>query len=262
MNQLTDGRIRGALAAVVETARRAVFNWKTVSMGYLLFGLLLWLVWLFLTMREATTTQVVLGLVLCPAMILLLFFVLQSLGLRAMRIGAGPIDKLRQSLGDFWRLLLVTIPLALIVLLVLLGLEQLAGLLGDRIGEAVIGRVGTVFLLLVPLWAIHVWITTVRMGLRQGVRAIRSRLPRVFAPSGLLVYLVIVGITAGLASACFFVRTPVTNEWLELSIFGVRVAIGLTIVYLGWLMTLGALGELTATLDLEELDGRKSADLS
>ncbi len=262
------GRMRLALAAVTEAVRRLVFNWKTLLLAYLLYGLLLGLIYFFVTTREATMIQVLLGIVVLPILVIVLFFFLQALGLHLPRLGAGPLIKLRLALADSLRLLLATIPLALVVWLILGGFDRLgewfAG--GDGDGSSrlsgVIDRAQSIVILILPLCAIHIWIVTVRRGAVAGIRSIWKDLPRIFAPVGIVIYAVIAGLTTLLAWICLFNRPPVDQEWIELYLFGARVVLGLTIIFFGWLLLLGSIWEHTAQLDLREVDQAGSPDHS
>src|SRR5215468_8215560 len=48
-----------------------------------------------------------------------LFFLIQAMGLSYVRIGVGAAYLLKRSLGDFWRILLASLPLILLAWLIL-----------------------------------------------------------------------------------------------------------------------------------------------
>jgi hypothetical protein len=69
-----------------------------------------------------------------------------------------------------------------------------------------------------------------------------------------LIYLLVVTVFGAIAYFLFFTRTPAKNEWMDLWFVGARVSLALTAIFLGWMITLGAIAELTARRAMGELE--------
>jgi hypothetical protein len=231
----------------IKTAGRKIFtNWGASLISFLIYGALLGVIYLFFTTREATTFQVLLTIMILPLVAIFLFFLLQAMGLSYVR-GVGVGYLLKSALSDSWKLLLVTIPLILIACLILL--------LGGRINSRVVTYLHYLLLYLVfPLIAIHLWLSTVRDGIALAFRGIWRSIKDALGPRSLLIYALLVLIFGVAAYFLFFTKTPLSGEWAELWLFGVRFVAALLAIFTGWLLTLGSLAELTAKHDLKESD--------
>lgn len=257
--------IKQAMAAIGEAMRKLFSNWGTLLLALLLYGLWIGAIYLFLTTREATTLQVVLSLGVYPLLALLLFFTLQALGLSAVRVGVGPGYKLKRALKDCWKILLISLPILLLLWLTIRGADWLEQYLVRQIYSAetptgkwklTLVEWAETFLLyfVFPLWAIHWWMIAVREGVWGAVKATGRVLLRAFAPGSVLIYVLVVAVFGGLAWLCFFKGPRIGDEWLELYLFGGRVVLGLILVFLGWLVTLGAMAEWTARHEMAALE--------
>ncbi len=232
----------------IKTAGRKIFtNWAASLISFLIYGALLGVVYLFFTTREATTLQVLLTILILPLAAIFLFFVMQAMGLSYVRHGVGLGYLLKRALSDSWKLLLVSIPLLLIAILVLF----LGGTINSR---AMIYLSYLILYLALPLIAIHLWLSTVRDGIAGAFRGIGGSIKQAMGPRSLLIYALVVMVFGMVAYFLFFTKTPLSGEWAELWLFGARLAAALLSVFTGWLLTLGALAELTAKPALKESD--------
>ena len=231
----------------------------------MLYGLWIGAIYLFLTTREATTLQVVLSLVVYPLAAILLFAILQALGLSAVRVGVGPGYKLKRALKDGWKILLISVPILLLAWLTIRGADWLEQYLVRQIYSAetptgkwkltLVAWAETFLLYFVfPLWAIHWWIVAVRQGIWGALKATGRVWLRAFAPGSVMIYVLVVAVFGCLAWLCFFKGPKIADEWTELYLFGGRVVLGLILVFLGWLLTLGAMAEWTARREMAALD--------
>jgi hypothetical protein len=230
----------------IKTAGRKIFtNWGASLISFLIYGALLGVIYLFFTTREATAIQVLLSIMILPLVAIFLFFLMQAMGLSYVQIGVGVGYLLKRALSDSWKLLLVTIPLILIASLILL--------LGGRINSRVVTYLHYLLLYLVfPLIAIHLWLSTVRDGIGVAFRGIWKSIKDALGPRSLLIYALLVMIFGVFAYFLFFTKTPLSDEWAELWLFGARFAAALLSIFTGWLLTLGSLAELSAKHSLKE----------
>src|ERR1700730_10686973 len=114
--------------SIAIAARSVSRNWKSMLLIAAVYACLLVVLYFFVSVREASLTQVVLTFALAIAAPLL-FFVLQAMIAGA---AASETDKLasgtliRKALTSFWKLLLITLPLIALAVLIayLLGKAQ------------------------------------------------------------------------------------------------------------------------------------------
>jgi hypothetical protein len=257
--------IKDVFESIGSAARKMLTNWGALLISLLLYVALIGsLYYFFMHLREATNTQVFLN-VLIPLIALLIFFLVQAIGLSYVRIGVGPIYLFKRALKDSWKLLLVSLPLALLAWLIIylfdkLGATYFSGIetMESPWRSRLVIVVDWVRILLlyfvIPLLAIHLWISVVREGVRATFKGIGRSLAHAFSPRSVLAYLVIVVVFGVIAYFLFFTLTPAKNEWVELWVHGGRLAAALLVVFIGWLLTLGSLAELTARGAMSELE--------
>lgn len=253
--------IKDVFASIGAAARKLVTNFGAVLVAFLLYALLWMAGYVFVTTREATQLQVALSLLVLPLLAVVVFFVLQAIGLSYVRIGVGAGYLIKRAMQDFWKLLIVSLPL----LLLAWGLWKLFGYLDHRfVASAKPQNRGmelaiTVlrwlcFYLILPLWAIHLWMTAIRQGLGPALKGIGRSLLAAFSPRSVLIYVLVIAIFGALAYFIAFTETHVKSEWGELWLVGIRFALALLLPFLGWMLALGALAEMTARRALKELE--------
>jgi hypothetical protein len=229
-----------------------------------MYSALLGAIYLFFTIREATATQVALNLIL-PIAVVALFFMIQAMGLSYVRIGVGPAYLLKRSLDDCWRILLASLPLILIAWLIvyLFGkADQAYFTVSDAAGSrsmvwglgAIAAHAVQILLLhvLLPLIAIHLWIATVRGGLAAAFKGFIRVVTRALAPRSLLIYSAICVVFGVIVYLLLFKTITFKSEWTELWIVGIKTALALLLTFIGWLLTLGSMAELTTRREMLE----------
>ena len=112
--------------SIVAAARNVLSNWKTMLLIGAVYALLLALLYLFVSIKEATLAQVTLTFAFAIT-VPLLFFILQAMIAsgsevrnegenRSEHVTAGFV--LRRSLSSFWKLILITLPLIALAVLI------------------------------------------------------------------------------------------------------------------------------------------------
>src|SRR5262245_25080439 len=193
----TKNMVKDVFEAIAAAALKMITNWGALLITLLLYLLLLSSLYLFFTTREATTVQVLLTLLVLPIASILVFFLLQAMGLSYVRIGVGPGYLLKRALNDCWKLLLVSLPIILLAWLIVYLTNQVETYLVHQVygAPAPVGKwrltalewVKILLLYFVlPLIAIHLWIATVREGIGRAFRNIGHSLARAFAPRSVL----------------------------------------------------------------------------
>jgi hypothetical protein len=256
--------IKDVTESILTAGRKIFTNWGALLISFLLYAALHSVLYLLITTREATFLQILLTFTL-PLVALFLFFTLQALGLSYIRIGVGPGYLLKRALKDCWKLLLMSLPLILLAWLIVYSfgkaetylLNQISGAdppLGNwKLTSINWARVLLLYFVL-PLIAIHVWISTLHEGIGAAITSIGRSVTRAFSPRSMLIYLSVVAIFGAIAYFLFFTKTPVENDWVELWLFGARLAMAMVFVFLGWLLTLGSLAELTVRGAMSEME--------
>lgn len=248
--------IKDIFHSIVAAAQRLFANWAALVISLLLYLALIGSVYTFFTIREATATQVALNLVL-PIVSVGLFFLIQAMGLSYMRIGVGAGYLLKRSLKDCWMILLASIPLILLAWLIVYIFgkvdqtffsESLTTESKIRAWGAIAVNAAQIFLLffLLPLIAIHLWITTVREGVASAFKGFGRSVARAFSPRSLLIYAVICAVFGGIAYFLLTQQTTFKGAWTQLWVVGIKTALLFLVVFIGWLLTLGSLTEMTA----------------
>ena len=261
--------------SIASAARDVSRNWQPMLLIAAVYACLLVVLYFFVSVREASLTQVVLTFALAIAAPLL-FFLLQAMIAGA---AATETDKLtsgalvRKALTSFWKLLLITLPLiALAILLAyLLGKAQArfgttlnpTTELPRRMANAANAREAArpidwraailstlrylAFGLVLPLTAIHLWLATSKEGLGPAIKKLKTLLARAFAPQSVLTYIVGFLIFAVIPYFLLFKTIPTKHAWLEVSLLAARLAIVFTLTLLGWVMTVKAISLLSTS---------------
>lgn len=264
--------------ALMTATRRVFSNWQSLLLVALVYAALLGLLYLFVSIREATLTQVTLTFAFAVALPLL-FFILQAMivsgGARGpAKEGGSETDQaparfvLRKSLTSFWKLILISLPLIALAILIayLLGKAQnrfgqtpeainniprtlAANANPQRAPRPIDWRVALFstlrylsFGLVLPLLTIHLWLATVHDGLSGATKRIASLLSRAFAPQSVLIYIVGFMIFAVAPYFLLFKTTQSGHAWLELFLLVARLAVVFVLTLFGWVITVRALG--------------------
>lgn len=234
-----------ALRDIAESARGLWRNRRALLMFFVTYIVMLGTTALFVTTREATIRQVLLTfatLLAAPA----LFFLLQAMCVNFTET-TSVAEMLKQSLKNFWKLMIASIPVILVAVALYLLLGKIEAQFTSPHAKAEWPRVifSTLRLLLfglvVPLTSIHLWIALTREDVRSVLRSIRSIVAQAFAPRSVLTYacgLVLFGVLPYLLA---ILRTSFGREWVEVTLLSARLFLAFCFILLGWVITVGAL---------------------
>lgn len=260
--------------SIAAAARNVLRNWQSLLLIAAVYASLLAVLYLFVWVKEATYAQVTLTFASAVA-VPLLFFVLQAMiasgGSRAAEIAAQPEHEsagfvLKKSLSNFWKLLLITLPLIALAILIAYLLGKAQGRWGQPQSalpalhpmasanqthaqpiEWRVALFSTVrylaFGLVLPLMAIHLWLATVRDGLVVAIRRIATLLSRAFGPQSVLIYIAGFLIFAVAPYFLLLKTTQTKHAWLELVLLVARLAIVFALTLFGWTITVRALAQ-------------------
>ena len=264
--------------SLVGAARSVFRNWQSTLLIAAVYASLLALLYLFVSIREATLAQVTLTFAFAVA-VPLLFFILQAMiasGSARQLAGEGSSQTeqvgarfvLTRGLTSFWKVLLISLPLIALAILIWYLLAKAQNHFGQNINEPAlipprplaatpnathaarpinwkVALFSTIrylsFGLVLPLAAIHIWLATVRDGLGGALRKIATLLARAFAPQSVLIYVAGFLIFAVVPYFLLFKTTQTKHAWLELSFLIARLAVVFALTLFGWTITVLAL---------------------
>ena len=266
--------------SIVTAARNVFRNWQSMLLIAAVYASLLALLYLFVSIKEATLAQVIMTFAFAVAAPLL-FFILQAMiagGSARQTPGesTGGTEQLtaglllKRSLISFWKLILISVPLIVAAILIAYLLSRAQNYFGQGINEPVASRAMAAtantpparpinwrvalfstlrylsFGLVLPLAAIHLWLATVNEGLGGTVRKFVTLLSRAFAPQSVLIYIVGFLIFAVAPYFLLFKTTQSGHAWLELSFLVARLAVVFALTLLGWTITVRALARVSS----------------
>lgn len=284
---------KNVIAAVLHALRALLRHIPALFVLGLLYALFLAACYCLITTREATTLQVLFTFVFAVA-VPVLFCALQA-GCAGFAVGAdAPGATLKVAGKAFWKIFLVSLPLVLVVMLGVYLLNKVQarmtakqqaeaqasephGSVSADAGETLSvplhapahegdkqPKVHWTYVLLVtcrlllfglalPLIAIHLWLGVARGGLRGMFKGFG----RVLAPQTVLTYAVGLVIFGVIPYFLLFTRTGTKDEWAELTLFGLRLALAFLCTLVGWVLTLRALATpIYATPSATQIESR------
>ncbi|HEX8127691.1 MAG TPA: hypothetical protein VF527_01090 [Pyrinomonadaceae bacterium] len=266
---------KNVLASIFAAARDLVRTPRALAVLVALYLALIGSVFFFITTREATIWQLfVTGAtaLLAP----LLFFVVQAAA-ASYAVGERSARGLvRRTARSFLKVLVVSIPFILLAVLsvyLLNKLEQRAQLSPEERASIELSRSESegetessaaaersrpkppvrwkylfvsalrlfVLGLFLPLAAMHLWLAAARDGLFAAFALFHRHIMRAFSAQSVFTYGVGMIIFALIPYFLITKRTPVSNNTLELLIFGARIFLALSLMLFGWVLTLTAL---------------------
>jgi hypothetical protein len=257
------------LKAMGSAARRLFAGWRVLAVLLLLYGALVASLYYFIAVREARLWQVLLTFLLA-ALVLVLFFIIQAMGTRYVEPGVKMKELLRWSVRNFWKLLVVTLPVLLFAWLIAYLFGKFHIDATAAVAEA--GRAGAgaataarptatrtatevfswkeviiwtlrflILWLVLPLLAIHLWIAAARAGLGGAFRNIKQVLAHALAPGAVLVYALGFLIFSVVPYFLITMNFSRGGAWTEITLLGARLLLAALFILFGWLVTLGAL---------------------
>lgn len=239
-------------SAVFSAVKMLFRNWSTLPLLITVYAALLLAVYLFVSTREATITQLVVTFTVMFAAPLL-FFVLQAASVNYATSSSG---LLRKALYDCVKLIAVSLP----VIALTFGAVYLVGRLQGRLlidpntllpmSPNKMTALTVIRYLLIglvaPLVTIQLWIAVSARGFRSLVSNLRETLAGAFAPQAVLIFAFGFLIFA-VAPYFLLVQTISTQRaWLEVSLLTARLVISALLVLIGWVTTVGALSILSS----------------
>ena len=253
--------IKTVFAAIASSSRTLFGFWRALLILALLYGAMLAAIYEFFATREATAGELLLSLILAVLPVVF-FFVLQTLAARFIEMRGHAKSLIFTSLRDFWKLLLVSLPLiavigglAYLLSLVNVGPEQpvlsppprSATTKPAPIHWPSVALAATQYLLLyliLPLVLIHFWIVTSRGGVTAAVKTAGRTLARALGSPSVLTY-VIGFLFFGVAPYfLLFHKTEASSTWIDIGLFSGRLALAVLMSLIAWTITVGALVEL------------------
>jgi len=265
--------MKNAMGAMGRASRDLQRNWRGLVLCFGLYCGLLLVLYAFFATAEASLWQLLLTFLLATGAFGL-FFILQTIGVSYTQRETQPIDLLRFSLRNFWKLILVTLPGIVLVGLAIYFVVRAENYLlatghdsARTATSAVRGSARSLphtahwleitlsalrFLLsffFLPLVAIHLWIATVREGLGSALRNVGRLLRRALAPDAVLAYAIGCMVFGFIPYFLLFTRTHSNHPWAEMGMLGTRLALAGIFSFLGWMWTLGALTQMVNSDD-------------
>jgi hypothetical protein len=257
--------IKDTLKAVGGAARDLFRNPRASALLSALYAALLACVYVFFATGVANVWQLVLSALTALAAPLLLFVLLAAVAHVALnREGFGTLA--RRTLRDFLKIALLGLPLIALAVGVVYLLGKLEAhlpqvqeasrvyapsSLASKPGplhwqEALVSSLWLLLLgVVLPLIAAHLWLSTARNGLAATLRVVHRVVGRAFAPQSVLVYLVGLFVFGLMPYFVIYTRTSVSNGWVEVALFALRLALAFVFTLWGWTITLGALARTT-----------------
>jgi len=223
-----------SIKAILSAARSLLRNRRVLLLMIAAYAGLLLAIYLFVSTREATISQLLLTLVAvisAPA----LFFALQAV---SVSYPDGPISRglIKKSL----KLIAVSVPVVALTLLTIYGLNKIHS------HPTIVTAIRYLLLaVVIPLLAIQLWIAGSNSGLRVLVKNLRKVLSSTFAPHSVFVYACGFLIFAVVPYYLLQGKTSIQRPWLELSLLFLRLGVSAILILIGWVTTVGAISILT-----------------
>jgi hypothetical protein len=256
--------IKTVFSAISSSARSLLRFWRALIIFFLLYAAMLAALYLFFAGRETTTAQLLLNVSLALA-VPVLFFVLQTMAVRFANTQGHARTLTLGALRDFWKLLLISLPVIATVGLLVYLLAQIKigpepttvtpppprGAVARAAPPVQWESVATASIqylllcLILPLSLIHLWIVTARDGLKPAIKGMVRALGRALAPSSVLIYVIGSVFFGVLPYFLLFSKTQASSTWLDIGLLSGRLLLAVLLSLVGWVITLGALTQLT-----------------
>jgi len=213
-----------SITAIISAVRALFGNRRSLLLMLLVYTGLLAAIYLFVSTREATVSQLLLTLVtviVAPA----LFFVLQA---AIVTNGPGLVK-------TSFKLFVVTAPVLGATVVAMYGLNKV------QTHSTIVTTVRYILLaVIVPLLMIQLWIAVSNSGVR-----VRNVLSRTFLPQSMFVYACGFLIFAVVPYLLLQKTMPSARPWVEISLLIARLALSALIIFLGWVTTVSTLSILS-----------------
>ncbi|MFN2532180.1 MAG: hypothetical protein ABR555_12880 [Pyrinomonadaceae bacterium] len=244
-----------SIDALRSAFRLLLKNWTSTLILLIAYVGLISVVYLFVSTKEATVSQLALTLMLA-AVAIGIFFLLQSAALCYTTV-ENANDFLRRSLSTCWKIVVVTLPVIGFTIAVAYVLTKIQNHAAPpppvaALPLAVVSSSTKSLTLLLtiryllfgvflPLGLIHLWVAVIQDGFRASLSQLRDLSRRIFAPESLLIYSFGFIVFALLPYLVLTKSVSTQKPWLELAVFSLRLALTAILILLGWLLTVGSL---------------------
>ena len=262
--------IKRIFHALASALRELVRRWGALLILLVLYVAMIGAIYLFISTREATMGQLILSFLLALAAPIL-FLVIQTMAARYSSGDGRALTLLGGSLRDFWKLLVISLPLILIAVLAIylfskFGTTAPAATVREAVRAvpapprpappkpqpvhwqtiALTTLQYLLFLLVFPLAAIHLWIVTAREGLKASVKRSARILGRAFAPQAVVTYAIGFIFFAVVPYFLVVTKTSAASAWLDIALLALRLVLAVLFSLVGWVVTVAALGRLSS----------------
>jgi len=223
-----------SITAILSAVRSLLSNRRVLLLMIAAYAGLLLAIYLFVSTREATISQLLLTLVAvisAPA----LFFALQAV---SVSYPDGPISRglIKKSL----KLIAVSLPVVALTILTIYGLNKIHS------HPTIVTAIRYLLLaVVIPLLAIQLWIAGSNSGLRVLIKNLRKVLTSTFAPHSVFVYACGFLIFAVVPYYLLQGKISIQRPWLELSLLFLRLGVSAILILIGWVTTVGAISILS-----------------
>lgn len=217
------------IIAMFSAARLLLKSRRALALMFAAYAGLLLAVYLFVSTREATVSQLILTLAVVVAAPLL-FFVLQA---ASVSYTDGPLSKALVKIC--LKLIVVTVPVIGITVLGVYGLSKVDSFV--TLTTAVRYLLIAVF---APLLAIQLWVAVSGNGIN-----LRKVVIKAFAPQSLVVYVCGFLFFAVVPYLLLTQKISTERAWLEFSFLMLRLFASALLILLGWVTTVGAISILS-----------------
>lgn len=264
--------IKRIFNALASSSRRLSHNSRVLVVLFVLYLAMIGATYQFFVTREATASQLFLSALLALA-VPVLFLTIQTIAARYSQENQQPASLLGGALRDFWKLLVISIPLILIAVLASYLFSKFGGTAATTAIREVARSVPVptrpvvvkpqpvhwqsvalttleylMFFLILPLAAIHLWLVTAREGLNHAFKRSARILARAFAPQAVITYAIGFVFFAVVPYFLVVTRTPAGTAWLDAGLLVFRLLLAVAFSLIGWVATVGALGELSEAI--------------
>jgi hypothetical protein len=262
--------MKSAFISIAGATRSLLRDWQVAAVFGGVSATLVAALYLFVTTEEATLSQVLFTFMLA-LIVILLFYVFQTMGISYTRREMRPNALVLHALKNFWKPLLISLPLIPLVWLViyLVGLNLTSGPLnfypsewptiaGHPLSFYFNGKASTpthwqeifsatwrltLYGIVLPLAALHLWIAAAHDGLKLSFKRVGHILLSAYKPQPVLIYTIGLIVFGFMPCLLVLIRTPVSNGWVEVGILTARLILAFLFFLFGWVITLGALTE-------------------
>jgi hypothetical protein len=259
--------------AIASASRELFRRWGALLILLALYLAMLGAVYVFFVTREATIGQLVLSLLLA-LLAPVLFLVIQTMAARYSQGSPRAGALLGGSLRDFWKLLVIALPLILIAVLAI----YLFGKIETNAPAAAARALPTptraatpksqpvywqavvlttlqylLYCFILPLAAVHLWIAAARDGLKQAFKRSLRVLGHGFAPQSVITYAIGFVFFAVVPYFLVVTKTSAASPWVDVTLLAGRLFLAAVFSLIGWVVTVGALGGLSGAKTSESV---------